>query len=275
MQKTLSDFSAFCKDLGLAPATILNYQADVKILSRDLVPFHMLDDQVLSKALSIFTLSNSFLDANTQARRASAINLFIHYLKSMDVISADFPALSSPVIPFMVPETTKTLIFDQILKNTDLHNFCQVRDLAIILLTFATGLKLSQIRELKRKDIILTGASSNVCFNDFYCPIYPEAVKILSLYNNNFRRFYAQSDYFFITGTGYQLSLISVTRAFSLSRFPIDDIYLTSGIVRNTFAAVLLEGGADLLTVLDILGLSSDTSIQRLEALKPKTSPNF
>jgi site-specific recombinase XerD len=273
MEKLKIEFEEFLNSLQLLPATRYQYNCHVDIFLAYLPEqFTSLEGEI-DKALALHSVTSVMQNPNTHAVRNSAINLFLRFLIETEKLPANFPLLGSPIRPFMVPKQVPSWIFDYLIKTTNLHNFYETRNTAVILLIYATGLSLSSIRNLRVSDIQLTTAAPCVKYDSFYCPIFPEAARVLYVYYHNFRRFILKSSpYFFTTSKGRQLAPNSICVALQ-NNLPkaVDEV--TAGTIRNTFAATLLANGAPLLLVANVLGVYSNQSLNRLKSMVPPAHP--
>ena len=139
---------------------------------------------------------------------------------------------------------------------------CCIRDIAIIELLFATGMRISELCSLKPKDIDLQ--SSNILIygkgaKERILQIgNPEVLSALISYRDTFEKDIAACGYFFVNRLKQRLSDQSV-------RFMIDhyarlagiEQHITPHMFRHSFATLLLEQDVDIRYIQRMLGHSS------------------
>lgn len=156
----------------------------------------------------------------------------------------------------------------QLLSQTDGTDFKNIRDKAMLELLYATGIKVSELIELKVYDVNLAigilqlkkGEKERII------PIYPAAVKSLSNYILNVRPAIvssAEEDRLFTNMTGQHLSrqgFWKIIKHYADTAGIKKDI--TPHTLRHSFAAHLLENGAKLSDIKEMLGHSDISSTQ-------------
>ena len=185
----------------------------------------------------------------TQNRHLSSINSFYKFASENfdDVIK---PKASFAKLPKKLP---KYLSDEQILKNLELIDRSKetgLRDYAIILFLYATGVRVSELIEIKKNDIeknwirvlFAKGSKQRVV------PIADIALKALSEYLDNRSK---KSDFIFINYKGDPLSRVSI---FKICKKYYD---VSPHVFRHSYATSLILGGADLMVVSELLGHSN------------------
>ena len=186
---------------------------------------------------------------NTQNRHLSSINSFYKFAEENfdDIIK---PKASFAKLPKKLP---KYLNDEQILNNLELidkSNETGLRDYAIILFLYATGVRVSELIQIKKSDIeknwirilFAKGSKQRVV------PIAEIALKALNEYLENRTK---KSEYLFINYLGNPLSRVSI--------FKICKQYynVSPHVFRHSYATSLILGGADLMVVSELLGHSN------------------
>jgi len=185
----------------------------------------------------------------TQNRHLSSINSFYKFASENfdDVIK---PKASFAKLPKKLP---KYLSDEQILKNLELIDRSKetgLRDYAIILFLYATGVRVSELINVQKNDIeknwirvlFAKGSKQRVV------PIADIALKALSEYLENRSK---KSDYIFINYKGDPLSRVSI---FKICKKYYD---VSPHVFRHSYATSLILGGADLMVVSELLGHSN------------------
>ena len=171
---------------------------------------------------------------------------------------------------------------NDLLNQPDTRDLKGIRDKAMLELLYATGLKVSELVSLNVSDVNLpmsfircgTGASER------FIPIYPVAVKALSAYLNKSRKLLLsdpKEPALFVnrfgdrmTRQGFWKLLKEYVEAAGIKK----DI--TPHTLRNSFAAHLLENGADIHDIQEILGHRDPASTQRYaQYLKEKMKTGY
>ncbi|NRB64563.1 MAG: site-specific tyrosine recombinase XerD [Saprospiraceae bacterium] len=207
------------------------------------------------------------LGSRTQARMVSALKTFFKYLLLEDLIDqAPTELLEGPKLARAIPEVLEPEEIQRLMEAIDLSTNHGVRDRAIMEVLYACGLRVSEVVGLK-----LTNIFSDVGFirvlgkgnKERIVPIGPEALKHVHLYIEGVRRgmLNIHADYeniVFLNRRGKALSRVSVFTAVkkAAARAGISK-KVSPHTFRHSFATHLVEGGADLKAVQDMLGHES------------------
>jgi len=197
---------------------------------------------------------NQIVNQRTLNRKLSSINAFFRfaYKKEWTNNKLKVKQLKTP------KQLPKFLTNEEImngLKNIDSENWLSLRDKALILFLYATGLRVSEAMNAKKGDIedgwirVRNGKGDK----ERLVPIAGIALKALNEYL--FKRPHS-SEYLFINSKGGKLSRIS---AFSITKKYLN---ISPHVLRHSFATSLILGGADLRVVQELLGHSSMLTTQ-------------
>lgn len=148
----------------------------------------------------------------------------------------------------------------QLLSQPDGGDFKSCRDKAILELMYATGIKVSELVDLKLSDLNLTIGILHLHDDkhERIIPIYPEAIKSITHYINNVRPsvvFDINEDRLFTNMSGQPMSrqgLWKLVKGYAAQANISKDI--TPHTFRHSFAAHLLENGAQLNDIQKMLG---------------------
>lgn len=207
----------------------------------------------------------------SQARILSGIKSFYKYLIYEELIEKDpSELLESPKIGRKLPDTLEFHEIEAILAQIDLSTDAGTRNRAMLETLYSSGLRVSELIELKISNIYddvgflrIIGKGNK----ERLVPIGQVAIKYIKLYKDHVRIHQdikkGQEDYLFLNLRGSRISRISV---FTI----IKDLALKAGIVKNisphtfrhSFATHLIEGGADLRAVQEMLGHESITTTE-------------
>ena len=228
---------------------------------------HALDHRVLRRYLAYLTTRG--FSRSTIARKAASVRAFSRYLARHDVVDHD-PGrhLRSPAGAQRLPRVPRaaeaTLLLDAAIERTASTEARELalarRDLALLELLYATGLRVSECCgldvnnvELRKRHVTVLGKGAKVR----RVPFGDAAHEALVAYVDNARaalftdRSPAQA--LFVNRRGNRLTPRDARRV--LERFPLPDgRALHPHALRHAFATHLLEGGADLRSVQELLG---------------------
>jgi integrase/recombinase XerD len=246
------------------------YIADIEKLMQFcqmMVPERQVEDVKL-KELKLFIewLNGIGLCARSQARIVSGVKAFFRFLETEGSVPNDPSVLlGSPKIGLKLPVVLSIEEIDAIMKIIDLSQPLGHRNKAMIETLYSCGLRVSELVDLKisntyfTEDFIkVTGKGSK----ERLIPISNRAKKEIGYYYNSFRNHVnivrGFEDYVFLNNRGKKLTRVMV---FTI----IKDLVAKAGIQKNvsphtfrhSFATHLIEGGADLRAVQEMLGHES------------------
>jgi integrase/recombinase XerD len=209
--------------------------------------------------------------ARTQARIVSGIRAFFQYLVLEGVMDHN-PAtvLETPRMSRKLPEVLSLEEIERVIDAIDLSQPGSQRNRAIVETLYGCGLRVSELVNLKISDIQMDAAFVRVTGKgnkQRLVPIGREAMKHIRLYLQSARQQdpvkKGQEDYLFLNRFGSKLSREMVFQI-------IKGLAGKAGIkktvsphtFRHSFATHLVEGGADLRAVQDMLGHESITTTE-------------
>lgn len=234
------------------------------ISQQSLQPAEITTDQL---SQFIQWLNELGLGARSQARLLSALKTFYKYLQMEQITDLDpTELLDGPRLPRHIPEVLSTHEIQRMLEAVDLSTPHGVRNRAILETLYACGLRVSELTELR-----LSGLYMDIGFvkvtgkgnKERIVPIGEEAMKHIRLYLEGVRQGMLQIDknhgnFLFLNRRGKKLSRVMVFMM-------VKEMAALAGIQKNvsphtfrhSFASHLIEGGADLKAVQDMLGHES------------------
>lgn len=216
-------------------------------------------------------LNELHMQAASQARIVSGIKAFFIYLLQEEVITAN-PAdlLEAPKLGRKLPDTLNIHEIDRLIAAIDASRPEGMRNKAIIELLYGCGLRVSELADLKISNLYIEAEYIKIVGKgnkERIVPIGSNALKLVIIYIKQVRVHLnvkkGHEDYIFLNRLGTRLSRISV---FNL----IKSLASTTGIhknisphtLRHSFATHLIEGGADLRAVQEMLGHASITTTE-------------
>lgn len=257
---------------ALAETSIKSYEADVKKLLNFVgpqTPAHKIDTQTIRQFIE--TLHHLGIQNTSQARIISGLRQFFAYLSIEEQI------LSDPMLPIQMPQISRklpaVLAFDEIQKMMQCIDRSKKegeRNLALIETLYSCGLRVSELVGLRisdmffRDELIKVRGKGN---KERWVPIDPNTLEQLTFFIEHKRVLLPVTpkgkDYVFLNLRGNPLSRVSV---FNL----VKDLAAKAGIekkisphtFRHSFATHLVENGANLRAVQQMLGHESITTTE-------------
>jgi len=258
---------------GLTPNTLDAYKRDMLQFKEYLLKNNIDDIRDVNKT-SIITylmyLQRDGKAVSTISRNLASIRCFYQYLLANKLIDED-PTfnLSSPKPQRKLPNILTREEVDLFLAQPDPTNYIGARDKAMLELLYATGIRASEMialdldeLDLEFKYLYLNKAN----FNERVIPIGSIALKYLKNYVFNYREEVLTNQdeaALFLNYNGNRLTrqgFWKIIKQYS-KKLSIDK-KITPQILRHSFAAHLLENGADIKTVQEILGHSDISTTQ-------------
>jgi integrase/recombinase XerD len=199
----------------------------------------------------------------TTARRLSAIRSLFSFLIAEGLVASDASSvLSTPKLPSRLPRLIPDDALQALLNAPDEHTPTGVRDGALLELLYATGARVSELAGLTLEKLDLSQSQITVMgkgSKERVIPVHRAAVAKLRRYLAEARPALsnpaASTDAVFLSARGRGLSADAIRRIFKRYVDLTGAAHsLSPHAVRHTFATHLLEGGADLRTVQELLG---------------------
>ena len=203
-------------------------------------------------------------------RKMSSLKAFYRFLLKTKQIEVSpmlkHKALKTPKI-IQIPFSEKELT-DLLLEVGDPCGFEEVRDRLIVDLFYATGIRRAELIHLMKRDVDLSSGLLKVLGKrnkERIVPILPIIAGQMKLYlqERALVEKVVDEEYFFISGKGLKLSESFVYRLINSYFSKVSEkVKKSPHVLRHTFATHLLNNGADLNSVKELLGHSSLASTQ-------------
>ena len=241
-------------------------------------------------------LSKRGLGKRSMARTLSAVRSFYKYLHRNEVVDANpARAVGAPKLEKYLPGYLDRSQIDLLFQMAEVRawegNFVDVRNLAILELFYSTGMRLSELQGLSRGELDIVSQQVKVRGKgrkERIIPLGDHAALAIRNYeakrDDLLRALGPKADRnaLFLGKNGKRLGVRAVQKAVSKFLDQIDeDAGLSVHSLRHTFATHLLDAGADLRAVQELLGHSSisttqiytHTSVERLKQVYDKAHP--
>ena len=273
-ESSIKEFKYYLKvERSLADNSIQSYLRDINKLANYSRDIKKNEKSVTTKDIRNFIshLVSEKISPRSQARIISGIKAFYKYLILEDYITDDPTLLiENPKIGLKLPEVLSVEEIELIISSIDLSKKQGQRNKAIIETLYSCGLRVTELINLK---------ISNINFNDEYIkvigkgnkerltPIGSNALKYIKIYVNEVRIHKKISkgneDIVFLNNRGSKLSRVMI---FTLIKNILKKIGIKKKVsphtFRHSFATHLIEGGADLRAVQEMLGHESITTTE-------------
>jgi integrase/recombinase XerD len=258
---------------GLARNTIESYALDIArfldfLKRNDIHTLSGIDTPVIIK--HIIDLRESGLEPRSRARHLAALRGFFRYLVKEKVISND-PSriIDIPKTGLHLPDVLTVEEITALMDAPDTKKHKGVRDAAMIELTYAAGLRVSELVHLEMVHVHLEAGFIRVFgkgSKERIIPIGSYAKTKVETYINQARPLLLKngvSPYLFFAREGKPMTRQGFWKL--LNKYALTakiQKHLTPHTLRHSFATHLLEGGADLRSVQTMLGHADISTTQ-------------
>ena len=290
------------KERDVSPNTLKAYRRDLVGLQHflqghlgvEVVSWEAIDRLAMRAWLA--HLARRGLSKRSSARMLSAARSFFRFLHRADVVEANpARAVGSPKLDRHLPGHLDRRQVETMLTaaatRAQQGRFTDVRDHAILELFYTAGLRLSELRGIDRRDLDLLGGVVKVRGKgrkERIVPVGEPAQRALRAYERVRDGVLAQvgpagdRTACFLSQRGQRLSTRALHNAVVAWLGEVDEgAGLSTHALRHTFATHLLDGGADLRAVQELLGHASitttqiytHTSVERLQQVHRQAHP--
>lgn len=260
---------------SLAPNSINAYLADISKLLEffEIKEIELSPTQVTQQELIDFLefINELGMSPYSQARMVSGIKAFFRFLMYEELIKKDpSELLEAPKLGRKLPDTLNLPEIEKLLGAIDMSTPEGTRNRAILETLYSSGLRVSELTELK-----ITNVHEDIGFlrvfgkgsKERLVPIGKEALKHINLYKEHVRVHIpvqkGYEDHLFLNRRGKSLTRVMI---FTIIKDLSAKIGLKKNIsphtFRHSFATHLIEGGADLRAVQEMLGHESITTTE-------------
>ncbi len=260
---------------SLSPNTVEAYQHDLEIFTQWLLSSSIMKEPSAIKLADlqhfVKAIAELGMSAGSQSRIISGIRSFYKYCLLENISTLDpTTLLEAPKLKRTLPDTLNVEEIDRIINAIDLSKPEGERNRAILETMYSCGLRVSETVGLRISQLFLDIGFIRVLGKgdkERLVPIGKSAIKHIQLYRNHIRNHLkikkGQEDILFLNQRGAGLSRVMIF-------YIIKSLALEAGIkksvsphtFRHSFATHLVEGGADLRAVQEMLGHQSITTTE-------------
>ena len=274
--KLIKNFKNYLKiERNLSQNTITSYLFDLQKLNIFLQennfssnPSHI-KESTLKKF--VYKISKE-IKPSSQARIISGIKRFFDFLILENILNENpLENIETPKIGSKLPTTLTVKEIDKLIDSIDIKSKNKIRNKAIIEILYSCGLRVSELITLKVSDLYFNESIIKVTGKgnkERFVPISKGAINYIEKYLNEIRIFQkikkGSEDTLFLNERGSCLSRVMIY-------IILNDLKIKAEInkkigphtLRHSFATHLLENGADLITIQNMLGHENIVTTER------------
>jgi len=274
--KLIKNFKNYLKiERNLSKNTITSYLFDLQKLNIFLEennfssnPSHI-KESTLKKF--VYKISKE-IKPSSQARIISGIKRFFDFLILENILNENpLENIETPKIGSKLPTTLTVKEIDKLIDSIDIKSKNKIRNKAIIEILYSCGLRVSELITLKVSDLYFNESIIKVTGKgnkERFVPISKGAINYIEKYLNEIRIFQkikkGSEDTLFLNERGNGLSRVMIY-------IILNDLKIKAEInkkigphtLRHSFATHLLENGADLITIQNMLGHENIVTTER------------
>ena len=274
--KLIKNFKNYLKiERNLSQNTITSYLFDLQKLNIFLEEnnFSSNPSRIKESTLKKFVYKISKeIKPSSQARIISGIKRFFDFLILENILNENpLENIETPKIGSKLPTTLTVKEIDKLIDSIDIKSKNKIRNKAIIEILYSCGLRVSELITLKVSDLYFNESIIKVTGKgnkERFVPISKGAIKYIEKYLNEIRIFQkikkGSEDTLFLNERGSGLSRVMIY-------IILNDLKIKAEInkkigphtLRHSFATHLLENGADLITIQNMLGHENIVTTER------------
>jgi len=273
-ERYIKNFVSFLKiEKGLAENSVLAYQRDVQKLMDFAIDRNLKTEELSTSDLKsfLFVLHELGLSARSQARIISGIKQFFHFLILENELQNDpSELLEMPKIGQKLPEFLTIEEIDELMEAIDLSKNEGLRNRAILETLYSCGLRVSELTNLRFSDLFFEEGFIRVIGKgnkERLVPASPSVQEEIAIYKQETRNHQTikpgNENIVFLNRRGAKLTRVMI---FTIIKDLANTIGLKKTIsphtFRHSFATHLIEGGANLRAIQEMLGHESITTTE-------------
>ncbi len=266
MEKLIEKFIEYLEyEKGYSKKTIISYEKDLELFDKYLkenkiINIKNIDYNTIRKYLSY--LHDNKYEATSVSRKISALRSFFKYnIKEKTITNNPMTLISNPKKEKKLPKYLNYEEMEKLLNSIDIDTKEGIQERLIIELLYSTGIRVSELVNIRIKDIKINDNQINILGkgNKERIVLFGKNAKeMIKLYLSSFKEYFTgniSNQFLLINKKGKQLStnrveliVKDVLRKSSLK------LNISPHTLRHTFATHMLDGGADLKSVQELLG---------------------
>ncbi len=277
MKDLVADFMSYlASEKGLARNTIVAYTQDLEhffslLDTRKITNIADVNEEVVIAFLAHLKAHN--YASSSVCRMLMAVKVFFRFLKRERRVVHDATSyLDTPKLWQLIPEVLAIEEMERLLAAPNIENAQGARDKAILEVLYASGLRVSEICGLNIQD--LDDASVRVKGKggkERIVPIAQVAVQAVDQYLLQHRKAPENEPALFVSSTGKRIDRIEVwKRVKHYAKLAGINRPISPHTLRHSFATHLLENGADLRVIQEMLGHASIATTDRYTHISQK-----
>jgi len=266
MEKLINQFIEYLEyEKGYSKKTIINYEKDLELFNtylkeNKITDIKNIDYNTIRKYLS--HLHEKKYLSSSISRKISTLRSFFKYnLKEKNIKNNPMTLISNPKREKKLPKYLNYEEMEKLLNSIDTSELEGIRDKLIIELLYSTGIRVSEIENIKIKDIKIKENQINILGkgNKERIVLFGEKAKEeIKTYLNAYKEYFQGNilnNYLLINKKGKQITTNKI-------ELIVKDVLKKSSLklnisphtLRHTFATHMLDSGADLKSVQELLG---------------------
>jgi integrase/recombinase XerD len=273
--KELNSFLVYINiEKGYSKNTVDSYSTDLKrflefLLSKNYDSYLTAKEDDISEFLTVLT--DFGLAETTKSRYLSSIKSFYNYFLGLNKLK-DNPAelIETPKHGRHLPDALSIIEINRLLDQPEIESYLGLRDKAILETFYGCGLRVSELINLSLRDILWEQEIIRVFgkgSKERIVPIGTSALLHLKNYISSSRNQLVNTkdlnDYVFLNNKGKKLSRMGIWKFVDkYTKLALIEKSVHPHTFRHSFATHLLEGGADIRAVQEMLGHSDISTTQ-------------
>lgn len=266
MEKLIQKFIEYLEyEKGYSKKTIISYEKDLELFNKylkenQLTNIKSIDYNIIRKYLGY--LHENKYESSSVSRKISALRSFFKYnIKNNNIKNNPMTLISNPKKEKKLPKYLNYEEIEKLLNCIEMDKKEGIQERLIIELLYSTGIRVSELVNIKIKDIKIKENQINILGkgNKERIVLFGEKAKeIIKIYLNAYKEYFngnILNQYLLINSKGKQLTtnkieliVKDVLRKSSLK------LNISPHTLRHTFATHMLDSGADLKSVQELLG---------------------
>lgn len=269
MKEIINDYLSFIEiEKKYSKETVLNYRIDLEMFNDYLIDnklsnFRTIEYEDLRKYLVFLSNCKKYSNKSI-ARHISSLHSFYNYLMDEGIINNNpMNLISAPKKELRLPNYLTNNELEDIENSINTNTKIGKRDALIFEMFYSTGIRLHELVNIKLSDIDFNEKKIKILgkgSKERYVLYGSKCDYLLKDYLENARISFMKEaiDYLFLSIKGRQISTSGIEY---ITKKILDNsglnIKLTPHVLRHTFATHMLNDGADLMTVKELLGHSN------------------